>query len=274
MDILDYLDAATRHVASSQEAKDVRDELYDHYLRAVEAHLAAGRSFDEARTLALEALGPADLIQSVGSRQRPMRDTLAILCLAGGWLSAVLSFVYPAVFPVPLGLSVAAVLLQPPKRLGAILRRHPLLIAVGIVDGLVVGTYPLWSAGPYSYWAGVATSPVTLGVIVILMLGTPLYLIWRMARHPGAEFVAAGLSSAIFALSAFLATALFWRLYPISPSPNVDWYTTPSLAGLTTEGTHLLWFMLLWYLGSFAVAAIVREVRLRRFLATAPIATE
>ncbi len=113
-----------------------------------------------------------------------------------------------------------------------------------------------------------------MAAILILMLGTPLYLIWRMAHNPGGEFVAAGLSSAIFALSALLSTALFWRLYPVSPSPNVDWYGTPSLAELTTEGTHLLWLVLLWYLGSFAVAAIVREVRLRRVLAVESIVTE
>ena len=274
MDILDYLDAATGHIASAQEAKDVRDELYDHYLCAMEAHLADGRAFNEARALALEAMGPADVMQSVCSTRRSVRNTITIFLLAGAWLSALLSCVYPAVFPFPLGLSVAALLLQPRNRLGAILQRHPVLMTLATVDGLVVGTYPLWSAGPYSYWAALATSGWTTAVVVFLMLGTPLYLIWRLLRHPGGEFVTAGLGSAVFALSALLSTALFWRLYPISPSPTVDWYTTPSLAGLTTEGTHLLWFGLLWYLGSFAVAAIVREVRLRRVLAAAPIVTE
>lgn len=274
MDILDYLDAVTGHIASPQEAKDVRDELFDHYLRAVEAHVAGGRSFDEARSLALQALGPADLLQSVGSAPRPARDTLGVLLLAGGWLSAWLSFVYPVVFPLTAGLSVAAFLMQPRKRLSEILQRHPVLMALATVDGLVVGTYPLWSAGPYSYWAGVATSSVTTALVLLFMVGTPIYLIWRMARHPGGEFVTAGLGSAVFALTAFLATTIFWRLYPISPSPNVDWYTTPSLAGLTYEGTHLLWFALLWYLGSFAIAHVVRELRMRRVLADVPIVTE
>lgn len=274
MDILDYLDAATRHIAAEEEAKDVRDELYDHYLRAVESHLASGRSFNEAQTLALEALGPAHLLQTVGSPSRSTRGTLAILFIAGAWLTGVLSLVYPAAFPVPIGLSVAAVFLDPPQQLGTILRRHRPLIAIGIVDGLVVGTYPLWSAGPYSYWGGVATSPVTLAVVLLLMVGTPLYLIWHLIRHAGGEFVTAGTGSAVFALSALLCTVLFWRLYPISPSPTVDWYTTPSLAGLTSEGTHLLWFALLWYLGSFVVAAIVRELRLGRNWASGPIVTD
>ncbi len=274
MDILDYLDAATRYIASAQEAKDVRDELYDHYLRAVQTHLAAGRSFDEAMALALENLGPADLIQAVGSRRRSVRDTLAIIFLACGWLSAVLIFQYPAVFPFPIVLSLAAVFLQTQKRLSAILPRHSILIAIGVIDGLVVGTYPLWSAGSYSYWPGVASSPVTMGVILIFMVGTPLYCLARMARNPGGEFVIAGLGSAVFALSAFLSTTLFWRLYPVTPSTNVDWYTGPSLAGITTGGTHWLWFALLWYLGSFAMAAVVREVRLHRILSATPTVTE
>lgn len=275
MDILDYLDSATRHLASAQEARDLRDELYDHYLRTVKAHLGDGRSFEEAETLALASLGPVALIPSVDSRGlRPMRNTLATLFLGGGWLAAWLSFLYPAVVLFTIGLSVAAALLQRPKRLGEILRRHPILVAIGIFDGIVVGTYPLWSSGSYSYWEGMATSAATFPAINILMLGTPLYLIWRMTRHPGREFVVAGLSSAIFSLSAFLCSALFWRLYPVSPSPNVDWYTTPSVAGLTTEGTHEFWFVLLWYLGSFALAAIIRLVRLRRLLESAPIVTE
>lgn len=274
MDILDYLDAATRHIPAATEAQDMRHELYDHYLRAVETHLADGRSFDEARARALEALGPADLIQSASTPPRTARATVTILLVAGAWLSAVLSYVYPWVFPVTGGLSLAALLLQPRARVMGVLQRHPILMVLGVVDGFVVGTYPLWGAGPYSYWAVVATFGGTLPVIGLLMLGTPLYLIWRLVRAPGGEFVTAGLSSAIFALSAFLATALFWRLYPVSPSPNVDWYTGPSLAGLTTGGTHVLWFALLWYLGSFVVAAIVREVRIRRVLDVRSLVTE
>ncbi len=274
MDILDYLDAATARVASAQDARDMRDELYNHYLCAMEAHLADGHAFEEARALALKALGPADLIQSIGPARRSFRDTTAIMLLAGSWLSALLSCVYPAIFPIPLGLSVAAFLLQPRKRLAAILQRHPILMALATVDGLVVGTYPLWSAGSYSDWATIATSGWTMAVVVFLMLSTPLYLIWCLVRHPGGEYLTAELSSAVFALSGLLSTVLFWRLYPISPSPNVDWYTTPSLGGLTIKGTHLLWFGVLWYLGSFALVAVIREVRSRRVVAAEPIVAE
>ena len=264
MDILDYLETATRPIASPQEARDVRDELYDHYLRLVEAHLAAGETFDEACALALQALGPAHSIQPLGSPARSS-GPITTLLLVGAWLAAAFSFAHPIVFLFTLGLSGAALFRQlHTEQIGALLRRHPALIALATLDGLVVGTYPLWSAGPFSYWAGVATSGWTMGAVLVLMLATPLYLVWCMVRHPGGAFVTAGISSAVFALTGFLSTVILWRLYPVSPSANVDWYTSLNLAGLTTDGTHLLWFAVLWYLGSFAMAALARGVHRQR----------
>ncbi len=104
MDILDYLETATRPITSPQEARDVRDELYDHYLRLVEAHLGAGETFDEACALALKALGPAHSIQPLESPARSS-DPITTLLLVGAWLAAAFSFAHPIVFSSPWGLA-------------------------------------------------------------------------------------------------------------------------------------------------------------------------
>ena len=127
--------------------------------------------------------------------------------------------------------------------------------------------------GAYSYWAGVATSPLTASVLV-LMVGTPIYLTWHMARYPARAFVVAGMGSAVFALTAMISLAVFWRLYPVKPSPNVDRYASPSSAGFGHMVADPLMFALLWYVASFAMAAMVRAVRLGRVVAKAPVVPE
>ena len=268
MDIRDYLDEATRHVGSPQRAKEIRDELYDHYLRAVEDHLTEGRSFDEARALAVEALGPPDLMQAVGAARTAPRDSLPVALAIAALLSALLSLARPMAFPLTVGLSVAALLMQPGQKMSEV-RRHPTVLALALLDGLVVGTYPLWAAGAYSYWQGLATSPF-IALVFVLRAGTPIYLLWHMVRRPAGAFVVAGAGSAVFALTALISLVVFWRLYPVRPSPNVDWYTSPSSAGFGHMVADPLTFVLLWYVAAFAMAAVVRVVGLGRLAAKAP----
>ncbi|NMP23155.1 hypothetical protein [Sulfobacillus harzensis] len=278
MNILDYLDAATHAITPRHEAKNVRDELYDHYVRGVEARLAEGLPFDKAQAQALAALGPVELLQArMASPPHPVRNGVAIGLWITAWVAALLSFLQPVVFPVVVVLSIAGIIVKPNKRIRAGLRHHRLLIALAIGDGLVVGTYPLWAAGPYSYWSRVATSEWTTVAVFLLMLGTPIYVIWRMTRNPAEAFTNAGIGSGVFALATGLFTVGFWRLYPVGPSPNVDWYTTtgvsvppdPAWTSMTML-THPLWFTLIWYLGSVVSAAIVRAVRTQPIVDSEP----
>ncbi len=252
MDILEYLDAATRHLTSPAEAKSVRDELYDHYLRALEAALADGHSFDDARRLALGALGPPPEIRPSAAAPRRV---LALSLLAGAIGGAILSLASLSWLPATAGLSAAALLLQPGHRLRAALRRSPALMALSLVDGLVAGTYPLWAAGPYSYWSGPATFWVTAAAIA-LMIATPLYLVIYMMRHRGEAFPSAALSPAAFALAALASMAAGWRLYPVRPSPSVAWYAPPGTAGFLHAIADPIRFTLLWFLAVCALGAM------------------
>lgn len=251
MDILEYLDAATRHLTLPAEAQSVRDELYDHYLRALEAELAAGHPFDDARRVALDALGPPPEIRpAVPDRRR----TLAFWLWVGAAGSAILALGSLSWLAATAGLFTAALLLGSRQRLGAALRCAPALVALGLVDGLVAGTYPLWASGPYSYWSGPATFWLQLAAIV-LMIATPLYLLIHMVRHRGAAFPSAVLSPAAFALAALGSMAAGWRLYPVRPSPLVAWYAPPGTVGFLHVIADPIRFTLLWFLAVCALGA-------------------
>lgn len=275
MELLDYLEKVTSGIASNTRARAIRQEIAAHFVHLKEDLLKDGHDPAEAKKLAFERLGdPETLFREIARGQGTSRRRLGLEALAVGVsiLGAVLAPTHGwAILLLAAGGVTGSIVrrgLAPWKRplrsFVAALRQHPWMTGTTAVLGVLIGSWPLYAAGRYDPWH--LPGPFFLWVCPVMALVAVGTALRPMLRGGGGPWIPAHLGGSVFVLTSALTGLLLWRMYPVPPSPSVDWFvlaspSQPWTQGLTQITTFSIFFGAIWFVGILGLGAAVGALR-------------
>ena len=234
MEIFEYLERATSRIRLNARAREVRAELRAHLLFLAEEREAQGMQREEALAAAMQQLGDSrDLAAALAQAQLgiwpagPLQAAVGAAILAAGFGS----LLYPPLLLLALcGMATYALIRSASPVREAVSsaarlwqHRWP-LAALFALAGFYIGAEPVWAAGSYSPWPFEPVFWLALGpALAIACLGA---FVWDLRREPSGSGAAVGVATVTFGIAAVALGVLLWRLYPLAPSPFVDWFTS------------------------------------------------
>lgn len=278
MEIYEYLEQATAGIRLNARARQIRQELHTHLLFLADQFRMEGSDEGEAQLRAMQQLGNPDEIrrgfESAAhgfAGMTPLQRAMATLAVLGALfgladpLSLVVTILAVAVFA--LDRATPTVRRNPLPAVGALWRRHVIVAAALLLAGLFVGSEPIWGAGVYSPWPGSpllwGLGPLCAGVAAVIAIA------WDLSRDTDATGTVACVAGATLGVVSLLSGLILWRLYPVSPSPFVDWFVQPGwavdpfyLANVVL--VHPAVFSALFFLGTLGLGGIIGFARTGR----------
>lgn len=274
MELLEYLEKVTAAMASNARARVIRQEIAAHFVHLKEDLLKDGHDPAEAEKLAFERLGnPEALSREIarGEGTSRRRFGLEALAVVPSILGAVLAPTHAwALLLVAAGGVTGSILrdgLAPWKRplrsFAAALRQHPWMTGMTAVLGVLIGSWPLYAAGRYDPWHLPGPLVWAAPVMALVAVGTALRRVLSDGRGP---WIPAHLGGSVLVLTSALSGLLLWRMYPVPPSPYVDWFvlaspSQPWTQGLTQIAARPIFFGAIWFVGILGLGAAVGALR-------------
>lgn len=262
----EYLDRATRHIP---RADRVREELAVHLQFLVERFMSEGHDDAEATELAMRQLGEPDRLRRAFKMQEGrelvrvnLRRVLGAVCFiaslrAFGYPPALL-YVVAAMIVYALMGSSRTVLRHPAGALRSLWRRHTWVSLLALVFGILIGSEPIWAAGIYSPWTWSQAPAMAMTLVVPGALAVTIA--WRLWRYPSQVGGMAGVAFVTFWPTAMLTGLLLWHIYPVSPSPYVDWFVRDGAQPLALQNSmwvHPAGFAAVIFLGTLTLSGLL-----------------